>query len=118
MTMPSAKACGAPAVVGEYCVRNRGGGRVFVVLREHDIHAVGRQHFERAGTSRHRQRVRVDAEEQRAIDALLLAVIANGLTDGQNMPFVEAAFSKAEPRCPEVPNATRCAGTEGSGTSV
>ena len=26
-------------------------------------------------------------------------------------------FSNAEPRCPEVPNMTRCSGTEGSGLS-
>src|SRR5262249_45065870 len=28
------------------------------------------------------------------------------------------AVARAEPRCPEVPNTTRCAGTAGSGTSV
>ena len=28
------------------------------------------------------------------------------------------ALSNAEPRCPEVPKATRCSGTEGSGVSV
>ena len=27
-------------------------------------------------------------------------------------------FSNEEPRFPEVPNATRCSGTEGSGASV
>ena len=36
--------------------------------------------------------MRVDAEEQRAADALPLAVIADRLTDGQDMPFVEGDF--------------------------
>jgi hypothetical protein len=46
----------------------------------------------------------VHAEKQRAIDFLPIAVKANGLTDGEYMP--------------DVPNATRCAETFGSGTSV
>ena len=69
--------------------------RVFVLVREHDFHTVGRQHFERAGIRRFGQRVGVDPQKQRAIDALLLAVITNGLTDGQHMPFVEAVFKRA-----------------------
>ena len=102
--------CIAAAVVSEYGVRNHRSGRVFVLIREHDFHTVGRQHFERAGTGRHRQRVRVDAEEQRAADALPLAVIANGLTDGQNMPFVESDLqrrSRDAPRCRTQPAARR-----------
>jgi hypothetical protein len=38
--------------------------------------------------------VRVDAEKQRAIDTLLLAVLANGLTDGKYMRFVEAIVER------------------------
>ncbi len=34
--------------------------------------------------------VRVDAEEQRAVDALLRAVAADGLRDGEDVPLVEA----------------------------
>ena len=37
-----------------------------------DLDAVGRQHLERAVEGRLRQRVGVDAEEQRAVDALRL----------------------------------------------
>jgi hypothetical protein len=59
----------------------------------------------------------VHAEEQRAIDLLLFSVQANGLTDGKDVPFIKA-LSKAEPRCPEVPNETRCPGIKGSGFSV
>ena len=31
----------------------------------------------------------IHAEKQRAIDLLFLSVQANGLTDGEDMPFVE-----------------------------
>jgi hypothetical protein len=33
--------------------------------------------------------VRIDAEKQGAVDALLPAVLANGLADGKHVPFVE-----------------------------
>jgi hypothetical protein len=36
--------------------------------------------------------VRVDTEKQRTIDALLRAVLADGLRDGEDMPLVEAVF--------------------------
>jgi hypothetical protein len=85
----------AAAVVSQYCVGNHGGRGVFVLVREHDFHTVGRQHFERTGKRRLRKRVRIDPQKQRAIDALLLAVITNGLTDGKHMPFVEAVFERA-----------------------
>ena len=44
---------------------------------------------------RNRQRVRVDAEEERPVDPPALAVIANGLADGEDMPFVEGALESA-----------------------
>ena len=45
---------------------------VYSSLRgDHHLDAVGRQHLERAGERRLRQRVRVDAEKQRPVDALL-----------------------------------------------
>ncbi len=70
-------------------MRDDGSRRVFVSLRDHDVHAVGRQHLERAGKSRDRERVRVHTQKQRAIDLFLPAVQANGLTDGEDVPFVE-----------------------------
>jgi hypothetical protein len=82
----------AATVVREYGVRNHGCGCVFIPVRKHDFHTVGRQHLKRAGQRRLRKRMRVDAQEQRAIDTLLLAVGTNGLTDGQHMPFVKAGF--------------------------
>jgi hypothetical protein len=36
--------------------------------------------------------MRIHAENQRAIDLLLLPVYANGLTDGEDMPFIEGLF--------------------------
>ena len=43
---------------------------------------------------RHRERVRVHAEKQRAVDLLLLAVEADGLADGQDMPLVESLVER------------------------
>ena len=57
------------AVVREYGVGDHWRRGVFVAIREHDLHTVGREHLERAGTRRHGKRMRVDAEEQRAADA-------------------------------------------------
>ena len=83
------ESCLAPAVVCNNRMRNNRGWGVFIYIRDHDFHPVCRQHFKRAGKSRHRKRMRVHAEKQRAIDLLLFSVETNGLTDGENMPFVE-----------------------------
>jgi hypothetical protein len=56
----------------------------------HDFHPVGRQHLKRAGQSRHGGCMRVHAEKQRAIDLLPLPGQTNGLTDGEDMPFIES----------------------------
>ncbi len=53
------------------------------------VDPVGRQYLERTGTRRHGERMRVHAEKQRAIDRLLRAIQADGLTDGQDVVFVE-----------------------------
>ena len=91
------QAGGPPAIVGEDGVRHRGSRRVFVVLRQHDVHAVGGQYLEGTGARRHRQRVRVDAEEQRPVDAPLRAVAADGLRDGEDVPFVEGLQERGPP---------------------
>ena len=41
-----------------------------------------------------RQRVRVDAEEQRPVDALGLAVVADRLRDREHVPFVEETVER------------------------
>src|ERR1019366_931948 len=79
----------APAVIGENRMRNSRGRSVFIALRQHDFDSVGRQHLKRASQSRLGKGMRVHAEKQRALDLLLLPVQANGLTDGEDMPFIE-----------------------------
>ena len=77
------------SVVVDDGVRDRWCRRGLVVGRQHHVDAVGRQHFECAGAGRCRQRVRVDAQEQRPADAQAPALIADRLRDRQHMPFVE-----------------------------
>ena len=43
---------------------------------------------------RYRQRVRVNAEEQRAANFPLDAIIANSLTDRQNMSLIKGIFKR------------------------
>ena len=50
-------------VIGQDRVGDRRGGGVFVILGQHDVNAICRQDFERAGASGHGQGVRVDAKE-------------------------------------------------------
>ncbi len=88
---------GSSAVVADDGVRHHRRRRVFVVFRQHDIDAVGRQHLDRGGTGRERQRVRVDTEKERAVDALAPAVATDGLADGGDMPFVERGVERRTP---------------------
>ena len=79
----------APAVVPEDRVRHGGGGRVFLCAGDHDLHPIGRQHLERGGKGRHRQRMGVHAEKQRTGDLLLFPVPADRLADGEDVALVE-----------------------------
>ena len=65
--------------------------RVAVVGVDHHVHAVGGQHLEDRAEGRLGQRVGVAAEEQRAVDALRRAVVADGLADRQDVRLVERA---------------------------
>jgi hypothetical protein len=60
----------------------------------HRVDAVGRQHLQRAAQRGLRQRVRVDADEQRAVDALRRAVVADRLRDRQHVALVERAVER------------------------
>jgi hypothetical protein len=91
-------------------------GSSFVPFRDHYLDAVGRQHLERRRVRGNRQRVRVDAEKQRTRGPLRAAIQTDRLSDRQDVRLVEGNFND-EPRCPDVPNATRCAGTATSGIS-
>ena len=50
--------------------------RIAVMRVDHHLDAVGREHFERARQRRLGQRVGIDADEHRPVDAAALAVIA------------------------------------------
>ena len=97
------QARGAAAVVLEDRVRDRRRRRVLVVSGDHDLDVVGGQHLQRAGEGGRGQRVRVDAEKERAIDAPSFSIPADGLADGEHMPLVEAVVEggAAMPRGPE-----------------
>ena len=68
---------------------DRRGRCVFVVGRQHDIDAMGGQHLEAACTGGLRQRMGVDAEEERPTDIVSPTVIAYRLRDGEHVRLIE-----------------------------
>ena len=76
-------------IVGEDGVRDRRSRREIRFLRNHHIHCVRGERLHRAFESGAGKRVGVDPEEQRPIDPVRLAELANGLRDRENMPLVE-----------------------------
>ncbi len=87
----------AATVVREDGVREHRRRRVLVVFCEHDLDAIGGEHLKGAGASRYRERVRIDAEEQRATNTILRPVLADRLADRQHVPFVERAIQRRSP---------------------
>jgi len=83
------KAGRAPDVVRQDRVRNGGRRCVFAAGSHHDLDAVAREHFHRTGERRFGQRMRIDAEKQRAVDALRAAIAADCLTHGEHVGFVK-----------------------------
>jgi hypothetical protein len=83
------KAGGAAPVVRQHGVRERGGGRVAVARIDHDVDLVRREHLQRAAERRLREGVRVDAEEDGAVDLLLAPVLTDRLRDGEDVRFGE-----------------------------
>ena len=83
------KSGSSSTIVRENRVGDDGRRSKFFLLCKHDFHPICRQHFQSAGKSGRRERMRVHAEEQRAIDFLLCAVQAKRLGDGEDMRFVE-----------------------------
>ena len=73
-------------------VRDRGRGRVPGVLIDHDLDPVGRQHLDRGRERGLGERVRVDPQEERTIDAPRRAVFADRLRGGQDVGLVERAL--------------------------
>ena len=68
---------GAPAVVTEDGVRDHGRWREAVLLRSHDQHAVRGEHLQRGLERRLRQGMRIDGDEQGAVDPGHASVIAD-----------------------------------------
>ena len=66
-------------VVGQDRVRDRGRGRIAAALVDHDVDAVGGEHFDGARQRGLGKRMRVDADEQRPGETRLLAVVADRL---------------------------------------
>src|SRR3712207_9362225 len=64
-------------------------GRGAGVGVDHDVDAVGAEHLDDRARGRLGQRVRVAAQEQRAVDALRLPVAADRLRDRQDVRLVE-----------------------------
>ena len=63
--------------------------------RDHGLHAIGCQHFNRTFQRRLRQRMGIGADKQRAADALGRPVITDRLADRQHMGLVEAVSQGA-----------------------
>jgi hypothetical protein len=87
---PVGKAAGPAPVVGEDRVRDDRGRRGAVIGIDEDVDAIRGEHRERGRERGPRQGVRVDAGEQRSVDAFRMPVLADGLADSQDMRFVEA----------------------------
>ena len=71
--------------------------RVFATGRNHGFHPVGGQHLQCAFKCRLRQRMRVEADVQRAANTLTRAVVADRLADRQHMPLVKARLERRTP---------------------
>ena len=76
------------AIVFEDRMRDGGRGSVFIPGHP-DRDSVGRENFERRREGGLRERMRVDTDQQRAVDTRAPAITADRLGDGEDMPFVE-----------------------------
>ena len=81
--------CLPSAVVTQNRVGNGRSRRVRSPFRKHHLDVVGRKHFQRAGKCRLGQRVSVHSQEERPVNLLQLAVVANRLSDCEDVPLIE-----------------------------
>ena len=79
-------------VVAQHRMGNGWSGRVCGPFGEHHFDVVCRKHLQRACKSRFGQCMRVDAQEERPVNFLQLAVVANCLGNGEDVPFVERSL--------------------------
>src|SRR5262245_26636049 len=84
----------ATAIVGENRVRDDRGGSVTLVSVDHHVDSVGYQYLQSAGKSGLRKRVRTEADVERPVNALLLAIEANRLRDCENVRLVERVIKR------------------------
>ena len=81
-------------VVGQDRMRDDRRRRVAAVLVDHDLDAVGRKHLDRARQRRLGQRVGIDADEQRTVQAGFAAIVADRLRGREDMILVEGVFQR------------------------
>jgi hypothetical protein len=80
--------------MGENRVGDRGRRRVAAFRVAHDVDPVGREHLQGAYEGRLGEGMGVDAQEERSVDALLLPVKADGLSDRMDMGLVEGTVER------------------------
>src|SRR5262245_7474851 len=84
----------ATAIVGENRVRDYRGRSVTVVSIDHHVDAIGYQYLQSAGKSGLRKSVRIEANVERPVNALLLAIKTNRLRDCENVRLVERVIER------------------------
>src|SRR5262249_42887733 len=84
----------AIAIVGENRVRDNRSRRVTVVSIDHDFDAIRREHLQSACKSGLRKRVRIEADVERPVNVLLLAIKANRLRDSENVRLIEPVIER------------------------
>jgi len=88
---------------------------VYRPFRDYHFDAVCRKDLERGCAGRNRECMCVNSQKQRAVGPLFLSIEADRLSYRKYVSLIERAV-EGRPRCPEVPNTTLWAGTDGSGT--
>lgn len=61
------------------------------------MNLIGGKHLQRGGEGGLGERMRIDAKEERSVDPLPLAILANGLRHRQNVPLIERAIERRSP---------------------
>ena len=93
-TIPSASGPGVPRLWVRIACEITGVGVAAVVGVDHDVDAVRREHLDDRAERRLGERVRVAAEEQRALDPLLLAIAADRGADRDDVRLGEGAVER------------------------
>src|SRR4029077_7631051 len=75
-------------------VRDYRRGSVTIVSINHDVDAIRCQHLQSAGKSGLRKRMRIDADVERSVDALLLTIEANRLCDCKDVRLIERVIER------------------------